>query len=124
MEKDVLFLLKADFMDGAEGPFFCPDSLPLEGLLGYYPRLRTELDVKYLDFLRPRKALVQLLGESHQGLPILLLGEGSAADVLAVKVSTVNGHRVVQDPVEIRRYLSAAYRVARPHEPGATCGVA
>ena len=68
MERDVLFLLRPDFRDAAQGeqPFFCPDSALVEGLLSFYPQLRQRLDVRYVDFPRPRPAIVALLGE--QGL--------------------------------------------------------
>jgi hypothetical protein len=75
-----LFLLKADFQDKnrADGKnYFCPGCSPIEGLLSYYPRLRTELEVEYVDFTRPRKVLVDLLGEENQSCPVLVLENGS-----------------------------------------------
>lgn len=75
-----LFLLKADFQDvnrNPEAKYFCPECSPIEGLLSYYPRLRDELEVVYVDFARPRKALVDLLGEENQSCPVLVLEDGS-----------------------------------------------
>ena len=75
-----LFLLKADFKDANYGDnekFYCPDCVLIEGLLSYYPKLRNELEVNYLDFARPRKVLVDLLGEANQGCPVLVLEDGS-----------------------------------------------
>jgi hypothetical protein len=78
MEK--LFLIKADFLDAnrADGKrYFCPECSPIEGLLSYYPRLREELEVHYVDFNRPRKVLVDLIGEANQGCPVLVLDDGT-----------------------------------------------
>lgn len=75
-----LFLLKADFKDDsrADGKrYFCPDCVMIEGLLSYYPRLLDELEVKYVNFARPRPALVDLLGEENQSCPVLVLEDGT-----------------------------------------------
>ena len=78
MEK--LFLLKADFKDADRGDgkrYFCPDCVMLEGLLSYYPRVREELDVRYVNFARPRNVLVDLIGEANQSCPVLVLEDGT-----------------------------------------------
>lgn len=78
MEK--LFLLKADFQDAsrADGKrYFCSDCVLLEGLLSYYPQLSKELEVKYVNFARPRQVLVDLLGEENQSCPVLVLENGT-----------------------------------------------
>ena len=75
-----LFLLKADFQDAsrADGKrYFCPDCVIIEGLLSYYPRLLNELEVKYVNFARPRQVLVDLLGEENQSCPVLVLEDGA-----------------------------------------------
>jgi len=75
-----LFLLKADFQDAsrADGKrYFCPDCVMIEGLLSYYPRLLDELEVKYVNFARPRPALVNLLGEENQSCPVLVFEDGT-----------------------------------------------
>ncbi len=75
-----LFLLKPDFQDAnydVDEKFYCPDCVMIEGLLSYYPKLRKELEVNYLDFERPRQVLVDLLGEANQGCPVLVLEDGS-----------------------------------------------
>jgi len=75
-----LFLLKVDFQDinrNPEAKYFCPECAPVEGLLSYYPRLRNELEVVYVDFARPRKVLVDLLGEENQSCPVLVLEDGT-----------------------------------------------
>lgn len=75
-----LFLLKADFKDANRDDgkrYFCPDCVMLEGLLSYYPRLRDEIDVNYVNFARPRKVLVDLIGEANQSCPVLVLENGT-----------------------------------------------
>jgi hypothetical protein len=75
-----LFLLKADFKDESRADdkrYFCPDCVMIEGLLSYYPRLLNELEVKYVNFARPRPALVDLLGEENQSCPVLVLEDGT-----------------------------------------------
>lgn len=47
--KDQLFLLNPGFKDDAgDGPFYCGDSVPVEGLLSFFPALREEIDVRYV----------------------------------------------------------------------------
>ncbi|WP_416346945.1 DUF3088 family protein, partial [Burkholderia cenocepacia] len=40
MMKDTLFILRPGFFKDAEGPFYCGDSVAVEGLLSFYPQLR------------------------------------------------------------------------------------
>ena len=82
-----LFLLKADFQDAsrADGKrYFCPDCVMIEGLLSYYPRLSSELEVKYVNFSRPRTALVDLLGAENQNCPVLVFEDGTFINDTAV----------------------------------------
>lgn len=97
-----LFLLKPDFQDGsrADGKkYFCPECSPIEGLLSYYPRLRDELEVHYLDYNRPRKVLVDLLGAENQGCPVLVLDDGT----------------FINEPVEIMNHLTEFHRIGTRH---------
>ena len=75
-----LFLLKPDFQDlnRADGKnYFCPDCAIVYGLFSYYPYLRDEIKVDYVDYARPRKVLVDLLGEENQSCPVLVLEDGT-----------------------------------------------
>jgi len=75
--KPKLFLLKPDFIDdqkGAKGQkYFCGPCTLIAGLLSYYPHLKKELDVIYVDFKRPRKVIVDLIGEENQSCPVLVV---------------------------------------------------
>jgi len=62
MERDRLYLLKPRFMDNGKGPYFCPGCGQMAGLLEFYPALKQQLEVRYLEFPRPRPELVELLG--------------------------------------------------------------
>lgn len=100
MEK--LFLLKPDFQDinqSAENNYFCPPCTLIEGLLSFYPRLRNELEVHYVDFERPRPAIVDLIGEANQSCPVLVLGDGT----------------FINEPDDIIQYLSENHQIAKPH---------
>ena len=93
-----LFLLKADFKDVARGDdkrYFCPDCVMIEGLLSYYPRLNDELEVKYLNFARPRQVLIDLLGEENQSCPVLVLEDGTFInDVAAIITHLTENHKI------------------------------
>lgn len=111
MSKDRLFLLKPDFRREGEGPFYCPESALVEGVLSFYPKLRDHIDVQYIDFEKPRAALVQEIGEANQGCPVLLLADGRRVPGETVEIREANGRRFIADEAQIRQYLAAAYGV-------------
>jgi hypothetical protein len=100
--KDKLFMLRPGFFSGSEGPFYCGDSVAVEGLLGFFPQLRNEVDVEYIDAPRPRMAIVELLGD----------GRAPVDDGVEIHVSGQT--RFIDSPDHIRRYLSSQYGVAHP----------
>jgi len=107
--KDQLYLLRPGFINAGLGPLYCGDSLPVAGMLRFFPQLRTLLDVHYLEFPRPRAALVSSLGEQFQGIPVLILaGEREIMDEELIP-SEANGKRFFADERSIRRYLSAQH---------------
>ena len=115
MSKDRLFLLKPDFKDKGE-LYFCPGCSLVEGVLSYYPHLRGELEISYVDFSRPRPAIVRLLGEENQSAPVLVLARKSEAEETpGYTVREYNGRYFVAEPWEVAYYLAARYGVARPH---------
>lgn len=78
MTKDTLFLLKAGFTDNAYPgkAFLCPHCIAVEGVLALYPELEQKIDVRRVDFPRPRSEVIAVAGESNQGLPLLILSSG------------------------------------------------
>lgn len=107
--KDQLYLLRPGFKNSGVGPLYCGDSVPVEGLLSFFPALRSLVDVHYLEFLRPRAVLVEALGEEHQGVPVLILASDRKLNDASPKPSTVKGKRYFSDERAIRQYLSTQY---------------
>jgi predicted GTPase len=77
--KPKLFLLKPDFKDDLVSPkgysYFCSDCAVIDGGLNYYPRLRNDLEIYYVDFERPRKEIVKLIGKENQSCPVLIVSD-------------------------------------------------
>lgn len=116
MAKDLLFLLKPDFSHDGKGPFFCPSCASLEGLLSFYPKLRQALDVRYVEFPRPRKDVIAELGAENQGLPALVLNANpAAASVAGLEVHMANGRRFMTSVTDIGRYLARTQGIGEPH---------
>lgn len=107
-------MLRPGFFQGSEGPFYCGDSVAVEGLLAFFPQLRSEIDVEYIDAPRPRMAIIELIGEANQSAPVLVLGAGRVPQDTGVDVRVHNQTRFIDSPDHIRRYLSSQYGVARP----------
>jgi hypothetical protein len=111
MNKDKLFLLKPDFHKGEDGPFYCPESALVEGVLSFYPKLRHKIDVQYVDFAKPRAAVVDELGEANQGCPVLILADGRRVVDASLEIKEAKGRRFIGNEAHIRRYLAATYGV-------------
>ncbi len=107
--KDQLFLLRPGFFNAGLGPLYCGDSVSVEGLLSFCPDLRDLVDVHYLDFSRPRAALVAALGEDHQSVPVIVLADKIQLRDPGVEVRQTHGRRYIADEKLIRRYLSSQY---------------
>lgn len=115
--KDRLYLLRPSFSDRGDGPFFCGECAVVEGMLGFYPELRQEIDVHYVSFQRPRPEIVRELGPDHQSAPVLVLGDPLAPVPASVRVQEAHGRRFLDNEFEICNYLAARYRVGRIHHP-------
>lgn len=115
--RDRLFVLRPGFEDRArgEGPYFCPYCAQVIGFLGYFPEVRATLDLVEVPFARPRAPLVELVGEAHQGCPLLVLGGERDGAAAGVAIGEANGHRFVEKTADILRYLAVTRGVALPH---------
>ena len=114
--KDRLYLLKPDFIaDGAK--VFCSECAMVEGMLSFYPQLRSRLDVKYIAYAKPRPEIVSELGAEHQSSPCLVVADPQRAARLAPKVvlQTSNGKSFVNDPHLVCNYLAATLGTGKPH---------
>jgi hypothetical protein len=115
--QDQLFLLKPDFRAGDGGPYYCPSCATLEGVLSFYPRLRNLMDVQYVEFPRPRAAVIAAIGAENQGLPSLVIGSDPAADkaLVGLDVRQAQGRRFLQSPGDIGKYLARRHGIGEPH---------
>ncbi|MFV0593250.1 MAG: DUF3088 family protein [Draconibacterium sp.] len=114
-----LFLLKPGFTDKTLNKntlYYCPQSAHILGVLNYYPQLKDELEVIYIDFERPRKGLVELVGEENQGCPNLVIpkSEVKPGDDLSY-FSTHGDHYFVDSEALINRYFTEKYKIGVPH---------
>jgi hypothetical protein len=82
----------------------------VEGFLGYFPQVRETLDITYYPFPRPRAAIVALVGEANQSMPVLVLdGPSDHPDA-----QQVNGRWFVIDPKPICRFLADRHGLPVP----------
>ncbi|ERF83544.1 DUF3088 domain-containing protein [Bradyrhizobium viridifuturi] len=115
MSKDQLFLLKPGFEDPAQaGKFFvCPHCNAIEGLLASFPGLATQIEVQRLPFARPRGPIVEILGDLHQSLPVLVFDQSGPVPEDA---GVVNGRRFIDSSERILRYLAERYSFPYIHQ--------
>ncbi len=114
--KDQLYLLRPGFMNAGMGPLYCSDSAPVEGVLSFFPQLRELLDIHYLEFPRPRAALVERLGERNQSLPVLILAPNKKIKDGALEPSFAQDHWFFTNESSIRQYLSTQYGLPQASE--------
>ncbi len=115
MKRDILFVLKEKFDDGPGPAYFCPHCAEVTGILTYFPHLRHQLDVRYVDFKRPRSPMVDMIGESNQNCPMLVLAEKPSLDTLEMMTGSHDGRYFVSGPRDIARYWSHVHNISRPH---------
>ena len=113
--RDTLFVLHPGFLDKGVR-WFCPYSAQVIGMLAYYPELRDTLEIVEMEYPRPRQAVIELVGEAHQALPLLVLRDDvPPADVPHVTIGEANGRKFVEKTIEILRYLAHTRGVPGPH---------
>ncbi|MBW0447415.1 DUF3088 domain-containing protein [bacterium M00.F.Ca.ET.228.01.1.1] len=114
MSRDLLILLEPAFTDPQHPGerFICPDGAPIEGLLASDPARVARLDVLRVPFERPRKAVIEVLDEAHQGLPVLVLGDAQPAPADA---QTLGERRFVTNPRRILDLLAERHGFPKVH---------
>lgn len=77
--RDRLYLLDPSFADPAypDRTFYCRDCITIDGLLARFPDKATMLDIIRIPYPRPRDAVIAVVGEAHQNLPLLVLAPGA-----------------------------------------------
>lgn len=78
MKRDKLFLLKPGFEDPAYPgqQFYCWHCALMEGVLTSFSDLASRIDVERIAWPRPRREVIDLVGEENQSLPLLVLAQG------------------------------------------------
>ena len=116
---DILFLLTPGFTDSArdsEGKrYYCPSCAFLEGVLACCPELRTKLDIRYIDYPRPRSEIIALVGDANQGCPNLILDTANHKHVDANCFFRVGDRLHTNDTRVIVEYLAEQYGVLIAH---------
>ena len=119
LKKTKLFLLKANFSDPNLGDenlrYFCPDCAIIEGILSYYPNLKNELDIQYVDFQRPRNELVALLGVNNQSCPSLIINFEKATDKTLRQFQQYSDYLFSNDPKIIANYFAEKFGIGIEH---------
>mgnify|MGYP000023225251 CR=1 FL=1 len=114
-----LFLLKPDFLDAnmdKDAKFYCPSCAQVLGIITYYPQLKEKLEIIFIDFKRPRKEIVELIGEENQGCPNLILSKDEAAVLEDTSYLIDYGDYFFQNnALLIAEFLAEVYDVGVPH---------
>ncbi|MFN7822736.1 MAG: DUF3088 family protein [Bacteroidota bacterium] len=116
---DILFLLRPNFTDSLRDQagklYYCPDCALIEGVLSYYPFLREKLDIRYIQYPKPRKEIVELVGDAFQGCPNLILDAAHHGKVDASLYHQYGGQLYTTDPKLVLAYFSDSYGIPIAH---------
>lgn len=116
---DILSLLKPNFSDFERDQenkkYYCPDCAFMEGVLSYFPELREKLDIRYIDYPKPRKEIVERVGDAHQGCPNLILDAEHHSHPQARRFFLVGDTLHTDDPKLIVNYLTERYGISVAH---------
>jgi hypothetical protein len=114
-----LFLLKPDFEDSktdSEGRlYYCPQCAMIAGIIKYYPQLETTLEINYVDFQRPRKAIIELIGEENQSCPALIIESNQEENIYLSYFNSYGDKLFINSMDSIIKYLSEKYGIGNPH---------
>ena len=114
MTRDKLFLVRPDFADAAYPGhrFYCWHCALIEGLIASFSDLLTKIDVERIDWPKPRRAIIDLVGEESQSVPLLILARDAPKDIVA---NTYRGTRFVNDKDAILALLHRRHGIPEPH---------
>jgi hypothetical protein len=91
LSRDTLFIIKAPFEDRAlDGTWFCTSCATMEGALLANPHWANRIDVKRSEFPRPRREIINLIGDENQSMPVLVISDGATpqADAKEFRAAT------------------------------------
>ena len=113
LKRDTLFILRAPFEDPElEGTWFCTSCATMEGMLLANPQWARAIDVVRVAYPRPRREVIETLGEENQSLPALALADVTKAPPDAQMHGAT---AFLTEPKAIARHLAAQYGGAGPH---------
>ena len=114
MTRDRLFLLRPDFEDPAfpGRRFYCWHCALIEGVLASFPALAGQLEVAHIAWPRPRQAVIALVGEENQSLPLLVLADGTTSPH---QTGSHHGRAFIADKDGILAALSERHGFPDPH---------
>ena len=108
MHRDILFMLDPQAVVSEGKARYCPDCALVSGYLAFYPAVARALDIRFIAPPRPRPDIIAMLGEAHQGAPVLVLKPASP-EVPGVTCKEANGQRFIDEPKDILAYLGARF---------------
>ncbi len=115
---DKLFVLPASFEDKEANhgvKYFCTDCALVLGFLSYFPDIKKHIEIEEIPFGKPRKAIVNLLGEAHQSCPVLVLDDKELDLFPGIVIHQEGDKHFINDPKHITLYLADKYKVSHPH---------
>lgn len=114
VQRDLLILLKHEFADPAYlgELFYCEHCVLMEGILAAFPDLAERIDVLRVDWPRPRREVVELIGAENQSLPVLIFADDADA---SLSTGSFGGRRFASDKRSILEALAQRHGIPLPH---------
>ncbi|PAJ72013.1 hypothetical protein CJF42_23530 [Pseudoalteromonas sp. NBT06-2] len=113
----ILYLFERDFKDESfKGErFFCPFCLKIEGLMALFPEIRHAVEVRYVDFTKPRGELTKFVGENNQSCPqaIFVAGDDSWSGQYSKKSEQGTIH--IDKTKDIMKYFIDRFELPKSH---------
>lgn len=112
--KDKLFLIQPDFLDPAfpGRRFYCWHCALIEGVLFAFPHLAEHLDIERVPWPRPRRKVIDIVGEANQSLPLLVLPEGEDSEF---RSGSYQNRTFINDKDKILAVLSERHGFPEAH---------
>ena len=112
--RDILFLVKPDFRDGAGLESYCAGCAQVAGMLQIYSEVREKLEVRWLSAPPPHREVIKLIGQEHEDCPVLVLAAPAPAKLRGVKVGKFRGRQFMSGAMDVLNYLAQVHRDGRP----------
>ncbi len=109
---DKLFLLAPGF-ESESRQEYCPECAEVWGLISYYPFIKEAFEIVYLPIEKPRRRIVELIGEENQNCPTLML-EDSSPVFGGCGIQVNNGRTFINNARDIGVYFSKRFGLPRP----------